>query len=140
MKTRIWVGISLLLIAALACGSGTSGSAVGGNESCNRSGNSGSCTGTYSTISGTYTKNVKVDRLHVNDAVQVVVTASVTGGTLKVSVKQPDGLISSAEATPGQPLNFSGTAIGALDQFPVTFEAVGGDATGVQYTINYQVP
>ncbi len=140
MKRQIWVGIVVLVLAALACGSGTSGSAIGSGESCNRTGNSGTCTGTFSKVSGTYTKQVKVDRLHVNDKVQVQVTASVESGTLRVSIKAPDGTVSSADATPGNPATVSGTAAGANEQFPVAFEAVGGDVSGVSYTIGYQAP
>ncbi len=140
MQTRIWVGLCLLVVAALACASGTSGSAVGSGESCNRTGNSGTCTGTFSKVSGTYTKNIEVDRLHVNDPVNVEITASVEAGTLRVSVKAPDGTVSSSEATPGSPAKVSGTAVGGNGQFAVAFEAVGGDISGVSYSITYQAP
>ncbi len=143
MSKRIYLAAAIILAVAIACestGSSTSGSAVGGSESCNRTGNSGTCTGSFSKVSGTFAKTVKVDRIHVNDAVPVDVTVSVEGGTLRASVKSPDGTLASAEATPGNPAKFSGTATGGLDQFTVTFEAVGGEATGVAYTIAYQMP
>jgi hypothetical protein len=143
MRTRIWIAWAVMLAVGLACASSsssTSGSAIGGSESCNRSGDAGTCTGSYSKISGTYTKTVKVDRIHVNDAVPVDITVAVESGTLRASAKAPDSTLAAADATPGNPATVSGMATGGLNQFTVTFEAVGGEAAGVTYTIAYQMP
>ena len=139
MKKQIWLALAALLAAALACSS-SSGSAVGSGESCDRNGNAGTCKGSYSKLSGAYSKTVKADLVHANDAVPVDITFSVESGTVRISAKAPDGTVTSAEATPGTPATLSGNATGALGQFTVTFEAVGGDATGVTYTIAYQIP
>jgi hypothetical protein len=139
MKKQIWLALAALLAAALACTS-SSGSAVGSGESCDRNGNAGTCKGSYSKLSGAYSKTVKADPVHANDAVPVDITVSVESGTVRVSAKAPDGTVASAEANPGTPATLSGNATGALGQFTVTFEAVGGDATGVTYTIAYQIP
>jgi len=139
MKKQIWLALAALLAAALACSS-SSGSAVGSGESCDRNGNAGTCKGSYSKLSGAYSKTVKADLVHANDAVPVDITFSVESGTVRISAKAPDGTVTSAEATPGTPATLYGNATGALGQFTVTFEAVGGDATGVTYTIAYQIP
>ena len=137
MNKWIWLALAAILAAALACTS-SGGSAVGSGESCDRSGNAGTCKGSYSKLSGAYSKTVKADLVHAN--VPVDITVSVESGTVRVSAKAPDGTVSSAEANPGTPATLSGKATGALGQFTVTFEAVGGDATGVTYTIAYQIP
>jgi hypothetical protein len=139
MRKSIWFALAVMLAAALACTS-TGGSAVGSGESCDRSGNAGTCKGSYSKLSGVYSKTVKANGVHTNDSVPVEITVSVENGTVRVSAKAPDGTLASADAKPGASATVSGQATGALDEFTVTFEAVGGDATGVTYTIAYQIP
>lgn len=139
MRKSILLAVVALIVAALAC-EGTSGSAIGGGESCHRSGNNGTCDGTFSKLSGTYTKKIKADNVHVTDAIPVDVTVTVGSGTVRVSVKAPDGTVTSAEAKPGNSASLSGNSTGASDEFPVTFEAVGGDATDVSWSISYTVP
>ena len=139
MKNPVWLVLIVLLVAILAC-EGSSGSAVGGSQSCNRSGNTGTCAGTFSTLSGTYTKKIEAQYARTNDEVPVEISVTVEQGTVRVSVTAPDGTVASADATPGSPASLSGTSTGNNDEFPVTFEAVGGDATGVSYSISYEVP
>ena len=139
MRKAILLVLTALIVAALAC-EGTSGSAIGGSESCNRSGNSGTCDGTFSKLSGAYTKKIEADNVHVNDVIPVDVTVTVGSGTVRVSVKGPDGTVTSAEAKPGSSASLSGNSTGGVDEFPVTFEAVGGDATDVSWSVSYTVP
>ncbi len=139
MRNPVWLVPAVLLVAVLAC-EGSSGSAIGGSQSCNRSGNTGTCAGTFSTLSGTYTKKFEAQYARTNDEVPVEISVTVEQGTVRVSVKAPDGTIASADAAPGSPASLSGISTGNNDEFPVTFEAVGGDATGVSYSINYEVP
>ena len=139
MRKWAWLALAAVLAAGLACES-SGGSAIGGSESCNRSGSTGRCEGSYSKLSGTYGKTIEADGVGSNDAIPVEITVSAEGGTVRVSVKDPDGTVASAEATPGNPATLSGTAAGSLDQFTVTFTAVDGDATGVTYIIAYEIP
>ncbi len=141
MRNPVWLVLVVLLVAVLACeSSSSSGSAVGGSQSCNRSGNTGTCAGTFSTLSGTYTKKFEAQYARTNDEVPVEISVTVEQGTVRVSVKAPDGTVATADATPGSPASLSGISTGNNDEFPVTFEAVGGDVTGVSYSINYEVP
>ena len=139
MRNPVWLVLVVLLVAVLACES-SGGSAVGGSESCNRSGNTGTCEGTFSKLSGTYTKKIEAQYARTNDEVPVEISVTVEQGTVRVSVTAPDGTVASADSTSGSPASLSGTSTGNNDEFPVTFEAVGGDATGVSYSINYEVP
>ena len=139
MRNPVWLVLVVLVGAILAC-EGTSGSAIGGSQSCNRSGNTGTCAGTFSTLSGTFTKKFEAQYARTNDEVPVEISVTVEQGTVRVSVTAPDGTAASADSTPGSPANLSGISTGNNDEFPVTFEAVGGDATGVSYSINYEVP
>jgi len=140
-RTLISMGVlAALVMAAMACGSGTSGSVVGSGETCFKTGSSGVCEGTYSKLNGSYGADIEDDDVFSGDEVAVTVEFSVETGTVRVSVTSPDDQVQSAEAGPGQSATVMGVAKGTMDGFEVKFEAVGGEATGVAYRISYQVP
>jgi hypothetical protein len=132
--------LAVLAAVAIACGSGTSGSVLGSGETCYKTGSSGVCEGTYSKLSGTYGAEIEDDDAIAGDEVAVTVEFSVETGTVRVSLKSPDGDVQSAEAGPGESATVAGVAEGTMDGFNVTFEAVGGEAGGVSYRISYQIP
>jgi hypothetical protein len=129
-----------LVISALGCSEGTSGSVVGKRMSC--SGNSlkgGSCKGRFKKLSGTYTAHIEVSRSTIH-SVLAEVTADVEDGPIRVYLVAPDGTETSAEVRPGSPATISGPAEGYADKFRVYFEALEGTASGVSFTVNYTFP
>jgi len=132
--------LAALVIAAMACGSGTSGSVIGSGESCYKSGSNGVCEGTYSKLNGSYGAEFEDDDISSGDEIPVTVEFSVGTGTVRVSVESADDEVQSAQAGPGESATVTGMANGSMESFKVTFEAVGGEATGVSYRVSYQVP
>jgi hypothetical protein len=142
VNKRIYPILAITLLAAvlIACEGGTSGSIVGGRESCTHRGSSGVCDGTWKKLAGTYGKDVENESISSGDAVDVQVQVSVESGKVRVSLQSPDGEESSVEVEPGKAATLSGMAEGSFEEFEVRFEAVEGEASGVAYTISYQVP
>jgi len=133
--------LGLLIVAAFilgACSGGTSGSVVGGRESCRINGGVGFCEGKFNRLNGTYGKDIEDDFIFGGDQVEVRVEASVESGTIRISVEAPNGEITSIDVSPDSPGTLIGVAEGEFDGFEVTFEAVGEEATGVEYRIDYQ--
>ena len=140
MRRAIWMLCTLALILALvACEGGTSGSVVGSSSSCRQGGGSGTCQGRYRTLRGTYGEDIEDESISSFDEVQVKVDVSVEGGSVRVSIETPDSERPSAVAEPGQPATLVGLASGEMDGFEVRFEAVDGEASGVSYTILYEL-
>ncbi len=132
-----WLGLALAVgLAACAAGGAVSGS----QESCTASGGSGTCTGRFATLSGTYDKIVPARGCHTDVAVAVQVSASVESGALHVMTTGPDGTEYVAEAAPGRPALLTGAAAGCQAEFHVIFAADRGEVSGVDYTIRYNIP
>lgn len=131
--------LTALLLAALACASGTSGGVIGSGESCRSTNGTGYCEGTYKKLSGTYGKEIEDDALSSGDAIDVQVQVSVEEGGVRLSLTAPDGSVASVDASPGNAATLSGVAEGDFGSFEVTFEALEGSAGGVHYRIDYQV-
>lgn len=130
-----------LLVAGVvltACAGGTSGSIVGGRESCRINGGVGYCEGRFNRLNGIYGKDIEDDFIFGGDQVEVTVDASVESGSVRVSVEAPNGSVSSLDVTPDSPGTLVGIAEGQFDGFEVTFEAIGGEASGIEYRIDYQ--
>lgn len=121
-----------------ACAGGTTGSVVGGRENCRINGGVGFCEGRFNRLNGTFEKEIEDDFIFGGDQVDVVVDASVESGTVRISVEAPNGEISSIDVSPDTPGTLMGVAEGEFDGFGVRFEVVGGEATGVEYRIDYQ--
>jgi hypothetical protein len=132
------LAILMLILSALACES--TGSTVGSHRACRSTIGSGQCEGSRKKLSGTVTEDIENDRISSFDTIPVEITVSVESGAVRVSCKDPDGETPSAQASPGSPAALSADCEGDFDELEVTFEALDGDATGVSYTINYQVP
>ena len=130
--------ILMLILSALACES--TGSTVGSHRACRSTVGSGQCEGSWKRLSGTVTENIENDRISSFDTIPVEITVSVDDGTVQVSCQGPDGETWSGQASPGSPATLSADCEGDFDELEVTFEALDGDATGVSYMINYQVP
>ena len=129
-----------LVLSALGCDEGTSGSASGKRLSC--SGNSlsgGTCKGRIKKMSGTVTANIEVSRSAI-DSVNAQVTTSVEEGPVRAYLVAPDGTETSAEARPGSPATISGPARGHIDEFWIYFEALEDTASGVSFEVSYTYP
>ena len=137
MRRILLVGAVVLAVAA--CG-GTGGSVSGASERCTRDGSAGRCEGAFASLAGTYDKIIEAEGCHTNVAVMVEVTVSVAAGTVKVKTTGPDGVDYIAEALPGSPAALTGAAAGCTNEFHVIFAAAEGEATGVEYAIQYEVP
>jgi hypothetical protein len=130
--------LTVMLTCLAACAGGTSGSIVGGRENCRINGGVGFCEGRFNRLNGTYGKDIEDDFIFGGDEVAVTVEAAVESGTVRISVESPSSEVTSIEVSPGSPGTLIGIAEGEFDGFEVTFEAVGGEATGVEYRIDYQ--
>jgi len=138
VQKMVGLVLVMLILSALACES--TGSTVGSRQTCRYANGSGQCEGSWKKLSGTVTEDIENDDIGSSDTIPVEISVSVESGTVWVSCKDPDGETRSAQASPGSPATLSGNCEGSFDEFEVSFEALDGDATGVSYTINYQVP
>ena len=139
-KVQLLLMAITLVLSALGCDEGTSGSATGKRLSC--SGNSlsgGTCKGRIKKMSGTVTAVIEVSRSAI-DSVNAEVTAIVEEGPVRVYLVAPDGSETSAEARPGSPATISGPARGHIDEFWIYFEALDGTASGVSFEVSYTYP
>ena len=132
----LWITIAS--VALTACAGGTSGSIVGGRENCRINGGVGYCEGKFNRLNGIYGMDIEDDFIFGGDQVDVTVDATVESGTVRVSVEAPNGSVASLDVTPDSPGTLIGIAEGQFDGFEVTFEAIGGEATGIEYRIDYQ--
>ncbi|MFN2229712.1 MAG: hypothetical protein ACK2VA_08080 [Anaerolineae bacterium] len=140
MKRALWTLLLVSLILALvACEGGTSGSVIGSSESCSQRGDSGSCKGRYRTLRGSYGADIEHEGMSSFDTVKVQVEVTVESGNVSVSIETPDGEHPSVTVAPGSPGTLVGLATGETDGFEVRFEAVDGEASGVSYTVVYEV-
>ena len=141
MNTRQRQCVLILLLTALlaSCAGGTSGSVLGSRESCFINAGSGSCEGTFSTLKGTYGKDIEDEAIFSGDAIDVEVQSSVESGPVRISVESPSGEVTFIEILSGNSGTLIGVASGEFDGFEVLFEALDGEATGITYQITYQV-
>ncbi len=141
MNTRQRQCVLILLLTALlaSCAGGTSGSVLGSRESCRINAGSGSCEGTFSTLKGTYGKDIEDEAIFSGDAIDVEVQSSVESGPVRISVESPSGEVTFIEILSGNSGTLIGVASGEFDGFEVVFEALDGEATGIIYQITYQV-
>ena len=137
-KAVICLVFALLVVSSLACES--TGSSVGGHHRCSYFNGSGSCEGGWKKISGTTSHEIENEDIDAFDAVRIQLTAAVEGGTLRVSCEDPSGEPLSAQASPGSPASLSGECDGSFGDFDIVFEALDGEATGVSYSLQYEVP
>ena len=136
---RHWLPILLLTALLASCAGGTSGSVLGSRESCRIGAGSGSCEGTFSTLKGTYGKDIEDEAIFSGDAIDVEVQTSVETGPVRISVESPSGEVTFIEISSGNSDTLIGVASGEFDGFEVVFEALEGEATGITYQITYQV-
>jgi hypothetical protein len=134
-----WIPILLLTALLASCAGGTSGSVLGSRESCRINAGSGSCEGTFSTLKGTYGKDIEDEAIFSGDAIDVEVQASVESGPVRISVESPGGTVAFIEILSGNSGTLIGIASGEFDGFEVVFEALEGEAAGITYQITYQV-
>lgn len=131
----VWLFTALILLSA--CEGSTSGSVVGVRERCRINGGVGFCEGQFRTLNGTYHKNIEDDFIFGGDSVEVTVEASVEEGTVRISVESPGGDLTSIDITPETPGTLIAVADGKFDGFEVIFQAIDGEAAGVEYRIDY---
>ncbi|MES0340130.1 MAG: hypothetical protein ABUK16_10640 [Anaerolineales bacterium] len=141
MNTRQRQCVLILLLTALlaSCAGGTSGSVLGSRESCRINAGSGSCEGTFSTLKGTYGKDIEDEAIFSGDAIDVEVQSSVESGPVRISVESPSGEVTFIEILSGNSGTLIGVTSGEFDGFEVVFEALEGEAADITYQITYQV-
>jgi hypothetical protein len=135
--SRLFALLAILLLGA-ACEGGTSGSVTGARQRCSSTIRAGQCSGSFKTLSGTYSLDVENDS--VVSSAEVEVSAAAERGPLKVYFETPDGETRSVEVPAGGSATLRDTVKGEWDGFRVYFEAVEGSAEGVTYELSYQVP
>jgi hypothetical protein len=135
----LWLVVLVLVVSISACGDGTSGSVMGSRQSCSSGMGGGSCKGSYKKLSGTYSADVEMARTGFF-SVKAEVSVSVDSGPLRVYLVAPDGTEASATVKPGSPGTVSGEAEVFHDSFRVYFEALEGEARGVEYSVTYEYP
>lgn len=129
-----------LLVAALGCEGATSGSTSGGREMCRGNNYAGVCEGSCRKMTGTVGHDIELEGLSEGAPVDVKVEVEVESGVLRFSVTDPNGNTISEDARPGMPATLIGTTgVDAFGEIEITFEAVEGEATGIEYEIAYQV-
>jgi hypothetical protein len=139
-RVGLFLAMILVLVLSAACEGGTSGSVSGSSERCSSGGSGGTCSGKWKRLTGTYSKDVENDSIFSGDAIAVEVQVSVEAGTVRVSLEDPDGEVTSVDVAPGGTETLAGFAKGDFDAFDVRFQAVDGEATGVSWEIAYQIP
>jgi hypothetical protein len=132
------LALAAILVLCTACEGGTHGSATGSRQRCSTKFREGQCSGSFKTLSGTYSVDVENDS--VVSKAEVEIQASVESGALRVYIKTPDDETQSVDVPAGGSATLSGLAKGIGNGFYVYFEAVEGQAQGVEYEISYQVP
>jgi hypothetical protein len=138
LRHSLWLALSAILLLGAACEGGTSGSVTGSRQRCSSRSRAGNCSGSFKTLSGTY--SLDVENESVASSVEVEVSVAVERGSLKVYLKTPDDETQSVEVPAGGSATLRGTAQGEWDGFKVYFQAVEGSAEGVTYELSYQVP
>ncbi len=135
---RVWYWwlLGVLVVGVTSC---TSGSVSGSSVRCSSSARNGSCEGTYATLSGTHSQEIKNLR-RTDRSATVNVHVTVDAGSVRVYTVAPDGTEPSATAAPGQPATLSGQARASAKAFRVYFAAGEQPASGVRYTVEYSVP
>ena len=128
-----------LIFVLVACEGGTSGSVTGASSSCRQGGGRGTCEGRFRTLRGSYGLDIEDETIRSDDAIQVRVDAAVESGQVTVSVETPGGERVGATAGPGQPATLIALAAGDWEELEVRFEALDGEASGVSYTIVYEL-
>ena len=127
-----------ILVLGTACEGGTSGSVTGSRQRCTQRTGSGQCSGSFKTLSGTYSVDMESDSMP--DSVPVEVQASVENGALKVWIKTPEDGINSVDVPAGRSATLQGVAKGDWDKVSVYFEAISEKVEGVTYEIVYEFP
>ena len=140
MKKFILFCIFAFLITCLSsCEGGISGSVMGSRQKCSSDIAGGHCEGSFKKLSGTISEDMSMTRTGFQ-TVKAEVWASVEEGALRVYLVDPEGVKTSQVVYPGQPATLVGEAEAYYDSFRVYFEALDGDAQGVEYVIDYTYP
>lgn len=140
MKKLFPILIILIMLVLSACGGGAvRGSVSGQRLRCSSDTHGGNCEGSFKKLKGTISEDMSLSRKGF-DAIYAEVEASVENGTLRVFLKDPEGVESSVIIHDGEPGFLAGFAEGFHDSFRVYFEAVEGEAEDIQYTVVYTYP
>jgi hypothetical protein len=131
----IWV-LAVLVVLSTGCGGGT---AIATRQSCSGTFASGTCQGSIGRLSGVHAIGVEGDPDGFADAAQVRAEITVERGRLNVSVESPDGDVESVEVSPGSAAVLEGEVEITFEEFDISFEALDGEASGIAYTVEYQV-
>ncbi len=96
------------------------------------------CSGTLDKLDGSHVLNFRLEDLTVNNPVKAQINISVVGGTVVVRYQNGDGQNMTYQVTPGNPLALRDTvSVVMMDEAHITLEAVGGTASGVQYSAEF---
>ena len=138
VRVSTLLALAAVLVLCAACEGGTSGSVTGSRQRCSSRGGSGSCSGSFKKLSGTYGLDIENDR--VFSKAEVEIQASVVSGPSVVYVKTPDDEVKSVDIPAGGSGTLSALAKGRGGRFDVYFQAVEEQAEGIKYEITYKVP
>ncbi len=131
--------IAVIATGMTSCGGGISGSVMGSRQSCSSNLDGGRCQGGFKKLSGTISEDMSTARTGFSQ-VTAEVWASVEEGAVKVYLVDPDGIETSQIARPGKPVEISGGPEAYYDSFRVYFEALDGEALGIEYIVDYTYP
>ena len=132
--------ILLFMVAIIsACADGIHGSVMGSRQKCSSNIDGGHCEGSFKKLSGIYSEDMSMTRSGFYQ-VQAEVWASVEEGAIRVYLVDPEGNESGAIARPGEPITISGAIEANYESFRVYFEALDGEAKGIEYIVDYTYP
>ena len=127
------------MLSITSCEKGISGSVLGSRLSCSSNIDGGRCQGGFRKLSGTISEDMSMTRTGFHQ-VLAEVTASVSEGGLRVYLVDPEGVETSKLAQPGKQITIAGAAEAYFDSFRVYFEAVDGEATGIEFVVDFTYP
>lgn len=132
----------LLILLLSAC----DGTATGQTENCRSTSESGTCTGSYRTIKGSYHYSIELTQYPRGTPVQVEMTASIESGRLRMGLVEVDGQIAGSETyvvvLPGTPATLTGiTPIAEFESARISLEAMDeAEVSGIEYEVSWVVP
>jgi len=146
-RKKIWLIPVLvwLVISLTSCGmtsstnyNGLKGSAQLGGGGCKGGSRQGECSGVLNKLNGTFYKSIDIESLQTNEPDLVLeAVVSVGSGTVIVYVYDSAGQQHAVEVKAGETASLVGMASAMSNDFMVFFEAVGGEADQVKYTVRY---
>ena len=141
MRRMVLLVTVLTLGMLLAC---QSGSAIGIRKSCSRQktleSDTGRCEGGWKKLSGSTTLEIENEDIWSFDQIPVNMQISVESGVVQVSCGQQSGEKMTVQARPGQPGVLATTCEAESEELDIAVETLDGEATGIEFIIEYEIP